>query len=316
MNYKRLLETFTLACLWGPSFLLIKLAIEDVGPFTLVALRVGIGGLILLLFFMIKFRKEIFSQNFQNAENPLSSFWNKKLFSHSFILGFFSNGLPFICISYSLFHIPTSLSALINGVVPIITILLANLFLRDEKLNLNRVIGVLLGFAGFLIIFLPPLLSDQIAFEPVAILLGLLASFSYAGGMIYARKFVKNTKPLVVPILQLFTSLVYLIPIAWLLEWPENVVLDSYRTWACIFGLAVLGTSFAYILYYRIVNIYGAISLSMTTYLLPIIGTTLGVIFLEETITMRFWLASALILGGVLVVNQPQRKKHLTVATT
>lgn len=316
MNYKRILETFILACLWGPSFLLIKLAIEDFGPFTLVALRVGIAGLILLLFFVIKFRKAIFSQNFQSPRNPLSAFCNKKLFFHSFILGFFSHGLPFTCISYSLFYIPTSLSALINGLVPIITILLANVFLRDEKLNLNRIIGVLLGFSGFLIIFLPALLSDHIAFEPVAVLLGLLASCSYSTGMIYARKYVKNAPPFVVPTLQLFTALIYLVPIAWFLEWPENVILDSYKSWSCILGVAVLGTAIANILYYHIVNNYGAISLSMTTYLLPIIGTTLGVIFLEETITLRFWLASVLILGGVLVVNQPQRKKQFTVAAT
>jgi drug/metabolite transporter (DMT)-like permease len=293
MNFKQLLKIFMLACLWGPSFLLIKLALENVGPFTLVTLRVGIAGLVLLMILLIKFRTLEFTRN-----------W--KLGIRCFVLGFLSNGLPFLAISYSLAHIPSSLSALINGMVPIITMLLASIFLKDEKLTWCKGIGVLLGFSGFVIIFLPTLLSEPLELEPVGIWLGLLASCSYAVGLIYGRQVIRNTQPLIVSTLQLLTALIYLIPLAWYLEGPDNLILNSYLTWGYILGLAVLGTAIAFILYYHIMSQYGAVTLSMTTYLLPLIATVLGIFILKETITARFWVAACLILGGVLVVNRRQ----------
>lgn len=290
INFKQLLYTLLLASLWGPSFLLAKVAGDDVGPFALVTLRVGLGGVFLWLFLILKNKKIVLTQNI----------W---IWIHSFVLGFFSNGFPFVAIAYSVSLIPTSLSALINGTVPILTILIANIFLTDEKLNWNRGAGILLGLSGFLIIFLPTVITQEYELDPMALILSFLASCSYAIGIIYARKYLKNTPPLVVPTLQLLTSLLYLIPLAWYFDWPHRVVLNDSTTWGCILGLATLGTAVAFILYHRIIKQYGATAMSMVTYLLPVIGTLLGVLFLEETISFQFWIASCLILAGILVIS-------------
>lgn len=290
MLQKGLLEIFALAALWGPSFLFIKVATRDIAPFTLVSLRVGLAALLLYVVLKIK--------NFRLSRNP-------RLWGHCFILGFFANGFPFVCFSYSLIHIPSSLSALINGTVPVLTVLLANLFLEDERLTWNRAVGVMLGLSGFLVLFFPLILNTEteIAVRGLGILLSFLGTCSYAVGIVYAKKYVKKEEPLGVSVLQLATTLSYLIPLACFVEAPLEWAEIALSSWAAVLGLAVLGTMLACILYYRIIARYGATALSMVTYLLPLFGTVLGVVFLKETITLYFYLAGFLILCGILVLN-------------
>jgi len=287
---KGLLDIFVLAMLWGPSFLFCKVAVRDVSPLTIVAIRILLGTLFLFCFIKLK--------NLRFSRDP-------KLWMHCFILGIFANGLPFICYTYAVIYIPTSLSALINGTVPILTVILANLFLSDERLNWNRAIGVLLGMTGFLVIFLPSLLGNgsEQGFDKTGIVLSLLGSSCYGIAAVYARKYVKNAPAYTSPCIQLLLSLIYLIPLAFIFETPSDLLLASKETWASIIALGLFGTTLGYIMYYRIVRSQTATSLSMVTYLIPIVGTTLGLLFLNETVGIHFCIAALLILSGILVVN-------------
>jgi len=288
MIQKGLLDIFCLAMLWGPSFLFIKIAMRDLAPLTIVTLRIGLGGL--FLFIVLKLKKIALPRD-------------KRLWKHGFILGLFANSFPFICFSFAVLYIPTSLSALINGTTPVLTVLLANAFIEDERLTWNRTVGVLIGLSGFMVLFLPKLMGFDAEFDSLGMFLSFLAAASYAIGIVYARLHVQKSPPLVIPTLQLLTSLLYLIPLAFIFEAPSDVFDASISTWGAILGLSVLGTMLAYIMYYRIINKYGATALSMVTYLLPILGTLLGVIFLEETITPPFYIATIFIMMGVMVMN-------------
>lgn len=291
MHFPRgLLDIILLAMMWGPSFLFIKIAIRDIQPLTLVAIRITLGALI--LFLVIQYKK-------------LKIPFNLKYWLHCFILGIFANGLPFICFNYSLVHIPSSLSALINGTTPVLTVILANLFLQDERLTVERAIGVALGIMGFGIIFLPALLGDNNgqSINKLGILFSLIGSSCYAIAAVYARRFFRNAPPYVAPFTQLLSSLLYLIPLAFIFEQPKDLITASLTTWCAIFALACLGTAFAYLLYYRIIKKQGATALSMVTYLIPIIGTFFGVVFLKEQIGIHFCLAAVFIFLGVLIVN-------------
>lgn len=107
------------------------------------------------------------------------------------------------------------------------------------------------------------------------------------------------------PMLQLLTSLSYLIPLAFIFESPlVHIQAASLVAWSGVLGLAVLGTLFAFMMYYRIIARQGATALSMVTYLLPIIGTILGVVFLKEQVSIYFGVAACLILSGVLIVSK------------
>jgi drug/metabolite transporter (DMT)-like permease len=288
MLQKGFLDIFILAMLWGPSFLFIKIASKDVQPLSLVCLRVSFG--CALLYSLCKLKQIRFPKTLT-------------LWKHGLILGFFLNGLPFICFNFAMKTIPTSLGSLINGITPILTVILANIFLADEKITLSRSIGILIGLSGFAILFIPKLLSGDANFDLFGMFLALVASLCYAIGMVYAKKHVQKAPPLVMPIIQLLSSLIYLIPLACYFEGPIHLLDMSMSSAAAISGLAILGTMLAYIVYYRIILHHGATAVSMVTYLLPVIGTLLGMIFLNEKINAAFYIASILILVGLMVMN-------------
>jgi len=295
--HKGFFDILALALLWGPSYLFIKIAESDIAPLTLVAVRVSLG--VLLLYAVSQLRR--------------ISIWDsvrkhQKLWMHCFVIGFFATGLPFACFNYAILYIPTSLTALITGTTPIVTIILANLFLKDERLTWNRAIGVLVGLSGFCVLFLPSVLSALLGtdmdLDIKGILLSFIAASSYAVGMVYARKNIVKAPPLVAPILQLSSSLTYLIPLAFIFESPIPMLqAASTSSWLAVGGLAVLGTMLAFVVYYRIVAMQGATALSTVTYLLPVFSTILGMVFLKETVGLQFCVAAGLILCGVLIIN-------------
>jgi drug/metabolite transporter (DMT)-like permease len=282
------LDILLMAALFAPSFLFIKIAVQDISPVTLIALRVGIGGLLLLL--ILKLRKI-----------KIPAQW--KLWKYCFTLGIFLNGVPFVLFSYSLTLIPTSLSALLNGMTPIMTVFLANIFLNDEKLNFNRILGVILGLLGFLVLFLPGILNSQMEFNIKGIMLSFTGACLYAVGAVYARKYRQPAPPLVAPTLQLLTSLIYLIPVALIFETPSQLLETPLTSWAAVAGVSVFSTAFAFIMYHKIVSQQGATYVVMATYLLPVFGTILGVVFLNETLTLSFIVTACFIMCGLAVLN-------------
>ena len=294
--YRQFSEVLLLASLWGPAFLWTSIALQDISPITLVSCRIGIGSLILLLILSLR--------------NISLRCVSPTLWGHSFVLGFFNNGFPFLCFAEAVRHIPISLAGLINGSTPIFTILLANIFLADERLSRHRIIGLLLGLSGFLLIVFPQFLSqNETTYSLYGVAMGFAGAASYAVGIIYAKRFATQAPPLVMPTLQLLSSLVYLIPLALLLEEVNALWTASSKTWLSLSLLACFSTSLAFMMFYRIVKTYGATPLAMVTYLLPIFGTLLGFFFLNEQMNLIFWLAAGLILGGVFVVNR--QPKHI-----
>lgn len=289
-NNQSFFEIILLALLFSTSFLFNKIAIQEIAPITLVALRVGIGGILLLL--VLKLKGTVIPTEF-------------KVWKYCFILGFFLNGLPFVLFSYSLTLIPTNLSALLNGMTPIITVLLANVFLKDEKLTLNKILGVILGLLGFLILFMPGLLNtNDLDFNIPGMMLSFCGGCLYAFGAIYARKCAIKTPPLVAPTLQLLTSLIYLIPAALIFDNPYADLLETHMSsWAVVLGIAIMPTALAFIIYHRIISQFGATFVVMSVYLLPIFATILGIIFLNEKITMNFVYAGLCIMLGLGILN-------------
>ncbi len=291
---KGLFDIIALALLWGPSFLFMKIAISDITPFSLISLRVGLAGL--FLFVVLKLRS-------------ISTKISNDLFAHACIVGFFMNGLPFVCFCYSLYYIPTSLSALINGTTPITTILLASLLFKQEALTWNRIMGILCGLGGFAILFLPALLGSSASIDMRGVFLASVGALSYSIGLVYAKKFVQGrSNPLVILMFQLLSSFVLLAMLAMIYEEPHTILdVKSLSVWSSVFALALLGTAFAFMLYYRILIRQGVAMLSMVTYLLPVVASVLGILFLEEEVGMPFALATLLILTGIVMVNRKVR---------
>ncbi len=287
INIKSFAFIFLLGLLWGPSFLLIKISLEGgTLPFTLTTLRVGIAALFLWLFVWLR-------------HSPLPS---RSIIGHAAIIAIFSQALPFTLFNIAEQYIESALAGIINGITPIVTALLAHVLIHDEKLNGKRMIGIALGLIGFLVLLLPGLREAQQA-DTLSVLAVGLAAVSYAVGIIYGRLFLRNTRTLALPALQVSFATVYLLPLALSLEGLAPITQMTPSAWGSILGLAFFGTAVAFVVYFHVLQEYGAVALGTSVFLLPIFSIFFGVVFLEETLSGVMYFGTALILSGMQLVH-------------
>jgi drug/metabolite transporter (DMT)-like permease len=288
-----------LASLWGPSFLFIKIAVEDFPPMTLVAIRLTIAAMVLYTILRL------------NGKNLPAGwdFWKKFL-----VMGFFANALPFTLFSFGEQFADSGAASIVNGTTPIFTVLIAHFFVSDERLNLSRLGGVLIGFVGILLIFF----SDFQALlrgegltggmTTIGLLAFILAAACYGVAIIYGRLQLRGLPPLVGPAAQLICSSGMILPMAIIFEKPFQLTPGLPAIGSSLI-LGFFGTAMAYLVYYKLIDSAGATFISLVTYLLPPIGVVLGVIFLNERPGWYSLVGLTFIILGVMVVNG-------TVATT
>jgi drug/metabolite transporter (DMT)-like permease len=282
------LKILLLACLWGPSYLFIKLAVEEVPPLTMQVGRVGIAALILVL--VVWYRGTAIPRSIR--------VW--KLLT---VQGVLSAALPFNLFAYGEQYIESSLAAMINGVVPMVTAVSAHFLLKGESLTPRRFWGVIVGLVGFLCLLGPTLFDGSIESDTVGICAIFAACLSYGAGMVFARRYLSDLPPLVAPMGLLLTASCYLIPLALLIDQPQSLPYPSSVAIGSILFLAVMGTAGAFILYYNIIQTAGATSLSSVAYLLPVVGSLLGVLVRNEVLGLSQLVAFGIILFGMYLIN-------------
>lgn len=282
MNVKNALLLGLLACLWGPNFLLIKLGIQTFSPFALVASRLLMGAICMIVIA-------------KGAKYRLLAYI--KFWPHFLWLGFLANTFPFSLITYGEEVISSAIAGIVNGSTPIFVVILSYFFLRDEALTWKKLIGIALGIAGLLFIFIPSLL-DNIEADEWGILAVAIASASYAMGMVHAKRYLHHIPGLVIGSYQLLFAGIMTLPFALLVE-PMNTWPSALSLWSVI-ALGTFGTSGACILYYIVIKRAGATYLSTATLLFPVIAVLLGVIFLDEKPSVHAYIGSVLILLGLV----------------
>lgn len=282
-----------LALLWGPSFVFIKIASNELPIITLVAWRIFSAATLLLIYIRLK---------------KISFPSSPKIWAHAAIQSVFSCSAPFILFGYSMLYVPSILGGCINGTVPMLTALIAHFCINGERLTSIKVTGILFGLAGFIVLFLPTLLDGSFDSDSWSLLACLGASLCYAIGMVYARVFLNKLPKYTGPGMQLITASMYLIPMMLIFDPLINPISVSMTVAYSMIGLSVLGTTLAFIVYFKIIEKSGATFLSMVAYLLPISTAIFGFIFLGEKPSKTFMVAICLIMVGLLCVN---KKPHL-----
>lgn len=291
MKAKHWFVFILLGSIWSSSFLWIKIAVQEVGPITLVAFRVLFG----LLFGLVV----IFIQRIQFPRDLKS--WLPFL-----ILGLTNIAIPFFLISWGEQAIDSAVAAILDATVPLFTIVIAHMSLRDDKITVPKVLGLLVGFAGVIV-----LMSKDIG-ASAGPLLGqaavILASAFYAGSSVYARKTTEDAPG----ILRSAGPLVSATGIMWLatflMERPIHVPQLSI-TWVALLWLGILGSGFAFILSYYLIHEIGPTRTTMVTYIFPLGGVILGVLFLHEQLSWQLLAGAVLIVASLAVANM-QPKKH------
>ena len=275
-----------LGAIWSASFLWIKIALNEIGPLTLVAYRVGFGlltGLAVALILRI----------------PLPKGWKTwRIFA---ILGLFNVAIPFFLITWGEQSIDSAVASILNATVPLFTVILAHFFISDDKISIPKITGLLIGFAGVVL-----LLSKDMSVDSHNSIIGqaavILASLSYAGSYIYARRNTANVPGQIRGMLPLFSASAMLWVAAPLAESPL-VIPQQPITWVALLWLGVLGTGLAMIMQYYLVHEIGPTRATLVTYIFPLGGVLLGVIFLHEQLSWQLASGAILIISSIAVVN-------------
>jgi len=272
---------------WGSSYLFIKIGVDHgLQPFTLIMFRLGIG--FVLLASVVAYFHE-----------PLPR--DPRMYGHLFVMGVINIAIPFTLITFAEQAVSSSLASVINSAVPLFVIVIAALFLRGEQITVNRLVGLVVGFVGVAI-----LVGLDVTNLGSADTLGELAlvgaTISYAIGGVYSKAHVHGLRPMIPAVFQVFFGLVVISVLAFLTEHPFAVVPAPESLFAVVW-LGLLGSGLAYLGYFRILQNWGATRASMVAYLLPIYGIALGALVLQEPIAPSTLLGTALVIGGIALVN-------------
>ncbi len=274
-----------LGAIWGASFLLIKIGLAEMGPMTLALLRVSLGAVVLGAILAVR-RERLPREG--------------RLWLRLVLMAALGIAVPFAAISWGTQHIASSLSAILNAAMPLFTFCIVALS-GGEPAGLRRLVGVLLGLSGILILVLPQLLQGGLQATVFGQLAVVAAALSYALAVVYANRHLKNQSPLHVSFGQLTLAALMLAPLA-LMEDSWRATL-TYRSIGAVAVLGVLGTALAYLIYYRLIREAGATFTSLVTYITPVFGVFWGRLILNERLTWNAFAALGLILSGLLLVR-------------
>lgn len=287
MKLKNYLLLLLLASLWGPSFLFIKVAVEEISPILMAAMRISFAAIFLNLFLLLR----------KSKLPRKSTFWK-----HVLVASFFSQSVPFMLFNWSEQYIDSGLASILNGLTPLSTVLLAHFTISTERLTAKKLIGIMLGFTGLVVLSLPKL-SNGFDAGFLGVLAATLGAVSYAVGLIYSRKHLSREASIHAPAGQLLIASVYMIPMAFIFDTQTVFSLVGTPAWASIILLSFFGTAVAFVVYFKLLEATTASFVSLAIYIMPIFGIALGVIFLDEVITGTMLLGMLLILSGILIIN-------------
>jgi drug/metabolite transporter (DMT)-like permease len=282
MNAKDFITLLVLASVWGASYLFMRIATPELGPFMTTELRVSCAALALLAYAaFIRYKPEFFKR------------WKQYL-----IIGAINAAIPFVLICSAELHVTASLASILNATTPLFTAFVAWAWVKDP-LGVKKVIGLLVGILGVAILVgWSPIPVNATLLYSVAF--SLLAALSYAFAGIYSSRTFKGVKPLEVAIGQQIGAGVLLLPLA-LLNLPDRM--PSVPAVLSIAGLALLCTAMAYILYFRLINNVGPVKTLSVTYLVPIFGVLWGVLFLDEKVTLTTFVGLIVIFLSIMLVT-------------
>jgi drug/metabolite transporter (DMT)-like permease len=273
-----------LGVMWGSSYLFIKIAVDDFGTFTLVALRLAIGAA--LLWAVLRFAGQRLPRE-------------RRVYGHLLVMAMVNIAIPFLLITWAERSVESALAAVLTSLVPLFVVVLAPLFIHDEPLRVNGIVGLAVGFIGVVVLTSRELNGTGDLVSDLA-LVG--SSVSYAAGAVYSRRNVRGLPPLIPAVFQVTFAMLITGLVALLVEQPWNARPDVSAVFA-ILWLGVLGSGVAYLAFFRLLARWGATRTSLVAYVLPVVGIVLGFVVLQEPIDARMLLGTALIIAGVALVN-------------
>lgn len=278
------------ATLWSSSFAFIKVAVETIPPLSVAAGRLTLAAILILAIAWMR-----------GLKYPQE----KGLWPKFFAIGLFGNALPFTLISWGEVTIDSGLAAILMAVMPLATLVLAHFFTHDERMNPARILGIVLGFGGVLVLIGPAALSGlgNEALRQTAVAGGAVC---YAIATVTARR---------LPKMPLFTSsagaltasVILILPMALYFDRPWTLT-PTAESLGSVVVLGLFPTALAIVLYFALLARTGATFIAMNNYLIPGLGVIWGILFLGEALSLSAAIALGVILAGIAVTRIGMRR--------
>ncbi len=270
-----------LSVLWGGSFFFVGAAERGLPPMTIVLARVVFAALMLLPFVRLL--------GGELPKRPID--WLP--FAG---MGLFNNVIPFSLFATAMIYIPSGMASVINATTPLFAVLVLAAF-GEERLIARRVVGVVIGLVGVIILREPGVASSD---QTLGIVLCLGAALSYGFAGLWGRRMLKGVPPVTAAAGQLISSSVMMAVIASAVDRPWDLPMPDAATWLSLIGLAALSTALAYIVFFRILDRSGATNVMLVTLLIPVTAILLGWLVLGEPLGLRE-IVGALVIASALI---------------
>jgi drug/metabolite transporter (DMT)-like permease len=273
-----------LSTIWGASFMFIKVELDALDPLEVALARVLFGAITLLLVLAIR-------------RHPLPR--GRTVWRDLFIVALFYNAIPFSLFAFGEQHASSIVAAIGNATTPLWTVVFAIALLPNERATRSRVLGVVIGFVGVLVLLGPwegiggpSLLGTLLCLGP-GVCYGL--AFTYT-----RRQLSGRPEPVVsLAAAQVLIATVQLaIVTPFFSDAPSHITL---KIWGSILALGALGTGLAYVLSYDIIGRAGATTASLVTYVVPLFATFFGVVLLNESLTWNEPVGALVIIAGAAI---------------
>ncbi|MBL4892846.1 MAG: EamA family transporter [Rhizobiaceae bacterium] len=277
-----------LAILWGSSYLFIKIAVTEIPPFTLIAVRVSIAALFLLL--VMAWQKERFPRD-------------AKTWRMLFIQAILNSIAAWTVLAWGQQYIDSGMASVLNSTSPIFIFMITVIFTRHEPAGKLKLCGACIGMFGVVMIVGVDAL-DGFGDHVLGQLAALTGALLYAGAAIYGKRFA-HLSPTVTSAGTMIWASICLVPLAFFVDRPWELAPSGQAVFATLV-LSVACTGIALLIYFRLVNTLGSLGVASQAYLRAGVGVLLGIIFLGEHITHVIGVGLAAAIIGVAAINWPK----------
>jgi len=288
MNAREWSMLLLLAGIWGCSFYFVAVALWELPPLTIVALRVLIAALALHVVIRL-----------MGIHLPMT----RRAWTSFAIMAVINNVIPFTLLTWGQVYVASGVASILNATTPIFTVLIAHVATTDEKLTVNRAIGTGLGLIGVIVLIGGTALG-QMSLHLAGELAILGAAVAYGSSSVFARRFSAIGVPPLASAAGLLTvSSAMMVPAMLVVDQPWLRPIPGLAVVLAVLGSALIATAVAYLLYFRIVATAGATNLMLVTFLMPVTAISLGVLVLGEDIAVRHIAGMALIACGLAFID-------------
>ena len=274
-----------LVLVWGTAFTMVDVAVRYLSPIWVVALRTSLAAILVLAYAFYK-----------GHRLPQITDVRWRWYTFLAVMGMV---LPFFLIAWAQETLESGLSAILVGIMPLMTLVLAHFF-TAEKMNARKITGFIIGFIGTVILFLPEDFSWGLVTDWRAQCLTLMAALGYAITTVAAKRAPETPSSLGAAMM---VSAAAIISLAMAMASGVPSFDVPPITWLMIAGLAIGSTGIATIVYLLVIYRNGPTTLAKINYFPPFASVIAGIFFLNETFTLRTAIAFATIMLGVWIAR-------------